>query len=264
MKELFELYMERYSKIEKKSWQYDEREINKFLSQWFNRKISDISKYEIKSLHLKIRENNGLYQANRMLERIRSMFTGARKTNVMEMRWEQIDWHNKTWRIPDTKNGEPIVIPLHEGQNLMSKKALLGVVLPFISNPVVLAAVGISAVGYTVYELFSRKEEEAQGNGTKAVPDGSEPLDEPLNGEDVMVPDTVKEPLNTARATVDELINPAVKEPYVSTFFGDLNNDPQQNEVVSEDASKKEMIRQAMSELGKRSAIARAKKKSTR
>lgn len=170
MKELFELYMERYSKVEKKSWQYDKREINKFLSQWFNRKISDISKYEIKSLHLKIRENNGLYQANRMLERIRSMFnkaiewgwggtnptqgikkfkeisrdryilpnempflllaleaehnevardyiyislfTGARKTNVMEMRWEQIDWHNKTWRIPDTKNGEPVVIPL--------------------------------------------------------------------------------------------------------------------------------------------------------
>lgn len=170
LKELFDLYMERYSKIEKKSWQYDEREINKFLSHWFNRKISDISKYEIKSLHLKIRENNGLYQANRMLERIRAMynkavewgwdgrnptqgikkfretsrdryvlpnemplflqaleeeqnevardyiylslFTGARKTNVLKMRWEQVDWHNRTWRIPDTKNGEPVVIPL--------------------------------------------------------------------------------------------------------------------------------------------------------
>lgn len=170
LKELFELYMERYSKVEKKSWQYDEREITKFLSHWFNRKISDISKYEIKSLHLKIRENNGLYQANRTLERIRSMFnkaiewgwegtnptqgikkykeesrdryvlpfempllikaleaehnevardyifvslfTGARKTNVLQMRWEQVDWHNKTWRIPDTKNGEPVVVPL--------------------------------------------------------------------------------------------------------------------------------------------------------
>lgn len=41
-----------------------------------------------------------------------SLFTGARKTNVLQMRWEQIDWHNKTWRIPDTKNGEPVVIPL--------------------------------------------------------------------------------------------------------------------------------------------------------
>lgn len=170
LKELFDLYMERYSKIEKKSWVYDDREINKFLPHWFNRKISDISKYEIKSLHLKIREHNGLYQANRMLERIRSMFnkaiewgwegqnptlgikkfretsrdryvlpnemplllhaleeehnevardfiylslfTGARKTNVLQMRWEQINWSNRTWRIPDTKSGEPVVIPL--------------------------------------------------------------------------------------------------------------------------------------------------------
>ena len=28
------------------------------------------------------------------------------------MRWDQVDWHNRTWRIPDTKNGEPVVIPL--------------------------------------------------------------------------------------------------------------------------------------------------------
>lgn len=170
LKELFVLYMDRYSKIEKKSWAYDEREINKFLSQWFNRKISDISKYEITTLHLKLRETNGLYQANRILERLRAMynkaiqwgwdginptqgikkfkeksrdryispaemplfmaaleteendvardfflislFAGARKTNTLMMRWEQIDWHNKTWRIPDTKNGEPVTIPL--------------------------------------------------------------------------------------------------------------------------------------------------------
>ncbi len=168
--QLFQQYMERYSKLEKKSWEYDEREINRFLSQWFNRKISDISRYEIKTLHLRIRENSGLYQANRMLERIRAMynkamewgwdgsnptlgikkfresardryvlpaempfllqalddeknevardyilfslFSGARKTNVLQMRWEQIDWHNKTWRIPDSKSGEPIEVPL--------------------------------------------------------------------------------------------------------------------------------------------------------
>lgn len=170
LKELFRLYMDRYSKIEKKSWAYDEREITKFLSNWFNRKISDISKHEITNLHLKLRKVNGLYQANRIIERLRSMynkaiewgwdgdnptkgirkfkeksrdryitpaemplfmdaledegnevardyfyialFTGARKTNTLQMRWEQIDWHNKTWRIPDTKNGEPVVIPL--------------------------------------------------------------------------------------------------------------------------------------------------------
>lgn len=168
--ELFKTYMDRYSKIEKKSWIYDQREISKFLNHWFNRKISDISKYEITNLHLKLRETNGLYQSNRILERLRAMynkaiewgwdgsnpttgikkfkeksrdryikpdeiplfmkalemeenkvaqdffyialFTGARKTNILQMRWEQVDWHNKTWRIPDSKNGEPITIPL--------------------------------------------------------------------------------------------------------------------------------------------------------
>ncbi len=36
----------------------------------------------------------------------------ARKSNVLQMRYEQIDWYNKTWRIPDTKSGEPLVLPL--------------------------------------------------------------------------------------------------------------------------------------------------------
>ncbi len=181
LKELFIMYMEKYSKIEKKSWLYDEREINKYLPKWFNRKISDISKHEIARLHLKIRETNGLYQANRMLERIRSMYnkaiewgwdgvnptkgikkfkeksrdryitpaeiplfmnalaieknetardyfyialyTGARKTNTLMMRWEQIDWHNKTWRIPDTKNGEPLILPLTtQAEEILDKR----------------------------------------------------------------------------------------------------------------------------------------------
>lgn len=170
LKELFQEYMDRYSRIEKRSWQYDEREINKFLSHWFSRKVSDISTNEIQKLHVKIREKNGLYQANRMLERLRSMynkaiewgwdgknpttglkkfpeqsrdrfvqpdemplllraleqennevardyiyislFTGARKSNVLSMKWEQIDWKSQTWRIPDTKNGEPLTVPL--------------------------------------------------------------------------------------------------------------------------------------------------------
>lgn len=43
-KELFDQYMEHYSKREKRSRKYDEREVNKFLCHWFNRKISSISK----------------------------------------------------------------------------------------------------------------------------------------------------------------------------------------------------------------------------
>jgi integrase len=168
--ELFHEYMERYSKIHKKSWQYDEREVRKFLSHWFSRKLSDITKSEIRLLHEKIYNENGLYQANRILERIRAMYnkaiewewdgvnpavgikkykeksrdrfiqpnelpllfnaleedenevakdyflmslmTGARKSNVLAMRWEQVNWHQKQWRIPDTKNGESVIVPL--------------------------------------------------------------------------------------------------------------------------------------------------------
>lgn len=163
--EMFEMYMERYSKKFKKSWKYDEREVNKFLSHWFKRKAASVKKEEVIKLHEKLHDNNGLYQANRILERIRaiynkhinewgwegsnpalgvkkfpeksrdrflqpeeipcffqalneeenetagdmlmtSLLTGARKTNVLKMRWEEISFQRKVWRIPETKNGD--------------------------------------------------------------------------------------------------------------------------------------------------------------
>lgn len=168
--ELFDQYMERYAKLHKKSWKYDEREVNKFLSHWFNRKINSIEKYEIVRLQERIFKENGLYQANRILERIRaiynkaiewgwegqnptsnikkykekardrfilpnelpllmdalhieenqtakdylimSLMTGARKSNLLQMRWEDIRWEQSTWYIPETKNGDAITLPL--------------------------------------------------------------------------------------------------------------------------------------------------------
>ena len=168
--DLFALYMDLYSKKHKRSWKYDEREVNKFLGHWFKRKISEIKNQEIRALHEKIRENNGLYQANRLLERIRaiynkaiewgykgenpannikkfketsrdrfiqpdelpkifraleneenevtrdyiyiSLYTGARKANVLEMRWDEINFTTKEWRIPKTKNGDAVSLPL--------------------------------------------------------------------------------------------------------------------------------------------------------
>ncbi len=163
-------YLERYSKPQKKSWIYDEREVNKFLPQWFKRKLSSIKKHEVSKLHDEIGRKNGIYQANRILERVRgiyskaiewgwegdnpatglkkfkekkrdrflqpnempllfqalsveenetakdyillSLMTGARKSNMLAMRWNEIDMDLKKWRIPDTKNGEPVTIPL--------------------------------------------------------------------------------------------------------------------------------------------------------
>ena len=36
------------------------------------------------------------------------LFTGVRKTNVLEMKWSQINFENRIWTIEKTKNGEPL------------------------------------------------------------------------------------------------------------------------------------------------------------
>ncbi len=41
-----------------------------------------------------------------------SLMTGARKENILSMRWEDIDLTQEVWRIPNTKSQEPANIPL--------------------------------------------------------------------------------------------------------------------------------------------------------
>jgi len=43
-----------------------------------------------------------------------SLFTGARRTNLLSMKWEEIDWSQNLWTIPKTKNGYEFTIPLYE------------------------------------------------------------------------------------------------------------------------------------------------------
>jgi integrase len=168
--EMFHEFMERYSKKRKKTWEADEREVKRFLSHLFHRKACQISKIEILELHEKIGHESGIYQANRLLERVRaiynkaiewgwngnnpthgikkfkeksrqrflrkdelprffqalaaepneairdyiilSLLTGARKSNVLAMRWEEVNFSLAEWHIKETKNGESHVIPL--------------------------------------------------------------------------------------------------------------------------------------------------------
>jgi integrase len=44
-----------------------------------------------------------------------SLFTGARRSNVLGMKWENLDLKRGVWKVPGevTKNGSPLVITLH-------------------------------------------------------------------------------------------------------------------------------------------------------
>ncbi len=168
--ELFHEFMERYAKKQKITWKQDQNRIDQLCPHLFNKKISLISAREIKLLHEKVGDENGIYQANRLLASLGtiynkaiewgwkgenpvkgikkfkeftrdrfiqpdelprffkalaeeenqvaqhyiyiSLYTGARKANVLAMRWDEINFTSKEWRIPKTKNGESLSLPL--------------------------------------------------------------------------------------------------------------------------------------------------------
>lgn len=41
-----------------------------------------------------------------------ALLTGARRGNLTAMRWAEISWELRQWRIPETKAGMPVVVPL--------------------------------------------------------------------------------------------------------------------------------------------------------
>ena len=72
--DMYNLWMEKYSKISKKSWKYDEQDINNHCKKFFNRKISSITKMEWEDLFHKLTKECGKTCANRVLEKVRAMY----------------------------------------------------------------------------------------------------------------------------------------------------------------------------------------------
>jgi integrase len=69
--------------------------------------------------------------------------TGARRANVLEMAWADIDPQLQTWRIPDTKSGEPVLLPLvPEAQKILSERKQISGDPP--SSPFVFPGRGIT------------------------------------------------------------------------------------------------------------------------
>jgi len=179
---LFDIYMERWAKPHKKSWQADIDNHRRYIQDFAkinNRKLSRIAKTDIAALHSGLGKKRPII-ANRVLALISSIYgwaaeqgiwdkpnpaqgirkfpeksrdrfiqsdelpvffealamepsealqdyfmllllTGVRRSNLMAMRWNEVSFERKEWRIPETKNGEPQVISLDDGQGVMMR-----------------------------------------------------------------------------------------------------------------------------------------------
>jgi integrase len=51
-----------------------------------------------------------------------SLFTGARRGNVLAMRWQDVDFDLLTWRIPETKNGQSLTVALTDWAVVLLKR----------------------------------------------------------------------------------------------------------------------------------------------
>ena len=51
-----------------------------------------------------------------------AILTGARRSNLVAMKWEEISWERAEWRIPVTKNDDPQIITLSEEAVIILKR----------------------------------------------------------------------------------------------------------------------------------------------
>lgn len=169
--DLFQYYLENHAIPYKKSWKYDQQQFERYLGTFVDRKVSSISRDDVRALIRTVASRNGPVSANRLLALLKTVFnyaykngivraenpasavplfaerprerrlhddempaflkavagepnpdirdyillslaTGARKSNVLEMQWSDLNLERRVWRIPVTKNGSSQTVPL--------------------------------------------------------------------------------------------------------------------------------------------------------
>ena len=153
--------------------------------------------------------------------------------------------------------------------SINTAKTILGGLLPFASNPVVLTVIGVGAATWAIASLFDDEDKETSGSGPQK--NRSMPQGQPFKGDERTVHSTVQERLETVETTVNPTVELTVQQasnnsykmlPSLETMPTDDYSKETQTDAIrhDEEAAKKELIRQAMSELGKRSGAARRQK----
>jgi hypothetical protein len=132
--------------------------------------------------------------------------------------------------------------------NMNAKSTGLGLMLPVVLNPAVAAVIGIGLVGLGIYRLLDDEDEVC----------ASEASDESSIGELVECSDTAE--LAAGHENSDCLASADAVSLDKSPADVPANAALGQQDADRE-ADKQKIIREAMSELGKRSAAARARKK---
>jgi integrase len=86
VKKLVDLYIERHAKIKKSSWKEDESILAKAIDA----------------------EPNPFIRSAFWL----LLLTGLRRNELLNSKWSEVDWKERTLAIGRTKNGEPLLAPL--------------------------------------------------------------------------------------------------------------------------------------------------------
>jgi integrase len=79
LSELFDLDLESFGKLHKRTWPEDVAVFNRYLARWRHRKISTITRAEVLALHARLGLESGQVTANRTLALLRALFNRAHR-----------------------------------------------------------------------------------------------------------------------------------------------------------------------------------------